>query len=598
MVSQLKPAIHNLINGNYRVFILIVISAVILTVLRILSPLEISWDQASQIGATYRFLQGLGLTETDCATHPFNINQLPTSLYLTNFPPGFSLLVAGLLVLGIPLITSLKILYTIVTLVGWFNWGIIGSYLLSGSTRSGFLPIKFIIATLLPFLYTPLWNGTDIILWAGVPGLIILLFYSETQSHYSKLYIILAGILFGFLYSIRYATLFLVIFVFFMFLKRCFKQPLPYKSLLTDFLLFIASSLPFFLCVSLYNSLSKNSAGALPKTFDLSALESITEPLVRILNNAPTLSVLFGIPTIFYQPIGLFINRLKEQSLFLNVYGFLCLVFFLILVPLAIIKFEQSSSDEPKKKFIISLSLLISSMALFLVVAMFTTKQWAYLGDTRQYVPTGPSGLLIFYGLATLQANARSLNQFKKIIIYIGVFLFSVFGVFLASNIRYESGLVFLGRKISPMMLARPFLGWGFYSLKALPATIVYPSNQILIRFSDTATALRQLQKENPDAVFYIASAFRLYVYDGNPKFRCLPGRDFWKQAFTDKPVRVFWVVNDSCPGRCIADENGEDVIEKLSRQPGLLKTVATFSREETKILVSDLPTGYKFLDE
>ncbi len=71
-------------------------------------------------------------------------------------------------------------------------------------------PAHILIACLLPLLFTPPWQGTDIILWAGTPFVILLLLYSlEDDSQWR--YIAAAGLLSGFLYSVRYASAYLAV---------------------------------------------------------------------------------------------------------------------------------------------------------------------------------------------------------------------------------------------------------------------------------------------------------------------------------------------------------------------------------------------------
>src|SRR5689334_4917472 len=93
-----------------------------ITVMRLFSAFEIGIDQAIQLEAAERFVRGLGLTSTYFGTHPLDLSQSTSAEYLTWFPPGFSVIVAIFLAIGVPLNASLRILYGSVTLIGWFGW--------------------------------------------------------------------------------------------------------------------------------------------------------------------------------------------------------------------------------------------------------------------------------------------------------------------------------------------------------------------------------------------------------------------------------------------------------------------------------------------
>src|SRR5262249_38247118 len=183
----------------------------LVVIARCLSPFEVGKDQALQLEAALRLIHGKGLTCTyNFSLPPDDISQPPAARVLTWWPPVFSLLVIGFLKTGLPHPLSLKLIYASVTLIGWVGWGWIATVFFAAPLEIGGkrLYLGFLIAALSPIFFTLSWGGTDIILWAGIPYIILLLHKSNYDSRqYSSLAI--AGILFGILYGVRYASSFL-----------------------------------------------------------------------------------------------------------------------------------------------------------------------------------------------------------------------------------------------------------------------------------------------------------------------------------------------------------------------------------------------------
>ena len=66
---------------------------------------------------------------------------------------------------------------------------------------------------------------------------------------------------------------------------------------------------------------------------------------------------------------------------------------------------------------------------------------------------------------------------------------------------------------------------------------------------------------------------------------RKLPRADFWQTAYTSRPLKVFWALNDN--------DQLWQVIPQTNR-----KLVFEDKFEKTKIYESDLPSGYRFSGE
>ena len=117
------------------------------------------------------------------------------------------------------------------------------------------------------------------------------------------------------------------------------------------------------------------------------------------------------------------------------------------------------------------------------------------------------------------------------------------------------------------------YLGWGLYSWK-----------------ESSRQKVKQLYEAHPDALFF-AQEYPLHIYDriqGGPapgeKLIDYPGANYLKQAYTSRPIKVFWVM---------ASETQLTFIDESH-----LKLVHFDPVEDTKIYESDLPAGYKFLGD
>lgn len=598
MMNKIKAFIYYFSQGNPKVFGLMIISAFFVTVTRLLAPVEMNWDESVQLEAAHRLVKGLGLTSTFFPPPyapiqiPSNINQSPIPQALTWWPPGFSLLVAALLFLGIPLASSLKILYSVTTLTGWFGWAILGSHCLSKPIQLGarLFPAQLFIAAILPVFYTPAWWGTDLFLWAGIPFIVLFLFNSGTKNKVK--YVFFAGLVFGLLVNVRYSSLFIAIVSFFILFQV---NLLKLTAFIKNYCFFISSSLFFIFPLAIYNkfagsnkptvSLYNNATGSstvpgLPEFVNFKgSFSSFFDAISSILNSSLTISQLSGISTQpvlirFTKPfIESFESHLNSQA---TLYGSIWLLLVFLLPILVFTRNKKSDIKEKKRDISLSVSMIPLSLLILLIASSFA-QDYDFVGTPRYYIPVFLPALFIFYELATLPM--RKIYQLIKI----GFSIFII--IFLIYNLLYRPLLIVKGKQV---YFGQSILG----SYLSYKPDYQYPSNKVITLYDETSSVVRQFQKDNPEALFFIQD-YVFYVYDGHEGFRTLPVSDFWNRAYVDKAVKIFWVISRrSCPGIC--PDHVSKPIDKLSSLPGI-QTVYTSPREKAKILVSDLPKAYKF---
>ncbi|HET9530558.1 MAG TPA: hypothetical protein VFQ92_09420 [Blastocatellia bacterium] len=561
--------------GNSRVFGIFLLSALFITFARVLSPFEIGTDQAVQLEAARRLADGLGLTTTNDAIHgSLDISVAPAPRYLTQWPPAFSILVAGFLLTGLPLLVSLKIIYIVTTLVGWIGWASIASRLVSEPIRirTTALNVHYLLAAMLPIFTTPLWRGTDIFLWAGVPFFVLLLF-KPLQQDRSFMPFIFAGLLFGFLCAMRYASAFLGLAAVFIIFQVGYPR---IKLMLKRLFFFSLPSLIVVLPLIAYLKKSPSGASALPAQFTATAglVGGMYAKAKGILNGAPILSnLILGFPL-----LEQFLLRINSKPLNFAV-GAVCLLI-IISLPFIVLKSRASNAPRPQQDLALSLSFLPLSLTLFLIVTRLLTDS-ALFRIRRYYEPLILCGIFIFYEIAA----RRSAHRIVK------VSSLAIVALFTAYTLIFNTALFFIperrGQLVQSVLAFTPansprqnstskdigYLGWGLYSWK-----------------ESSRQKVKQLYEAHPDALFF-AQEYPLHIYDriqGGPapgeKLIDYPGANYLKQAYTSRPIKVFWVM---------ASETQLTFIDESH-----LKLVHFDPVEDTKIYESDLPAGYKFLGD
>ncbi|MCU0550356.1 MAG: hypothetical protein MUC48_13485 [Leptolyngbya sp. Prado105] len=200
-------------------------SACILCSIRLFSPLFIGSDSSAQIGAA------LGLRDVGAMGNYVigaDLAQPPNIELLTWFAPALSVFLFLLMKVGLGTETSLKIIYTIATIAGWYGWGRLFQAVRELTNANSLFArgIAIVLSILLPIYFTFDWCGTDLLLWSVIPYVIFLLYQTYCYPNdRAFLAYVKVGALIGFAYSIRYAAVSLLVGqVCFLIAGRKFKQ--------------------------------------------------------------------------------------------------------------------------------------------------------------------------------------------------------------------------------------------------------------------------------------------------------------------------------------------------------------------------------------
>jgi hypothetical protein len=557
--------------GNIIVFSIVMAAALLVTGARVLAPFEVGKDQGSQLEAAQRLVDGLGLTTTnDVPPVSYDIVEAPNAKYLTWWPPGFSVLVAAFLFVGLPLLASLKILYALTTLAGWFAWGALVSRFVSEGIKIGGRTYPFhLLVFILPILFTPKWSGTDVFLWAGVPIIILVLFKAgHTKSSKASLLLVgVAGLLFGSLYSIRYASLFMGAAMGLMLVQISLPN---LKLLVMRCLVFGLSAASIMLPVFLYAKVYSTQGSGLPSYIMTGyTANMVSDASIVLLRRLPTIAnLIFGIP-LFDQ----ILSKLGVRWLSYTI-GLLCLAV-IALLPFIIWRNSLRAGRRPGDDLALSLSILpITLVASIVMVNVY------FLGVRRYYEPIALCCVLIGYEIASRRIAHRFVTAASYVIL-VGFSLYTFIYMPALVFVPARSGYVF-----QSVLGFFPPKGQRYRSTSR---ELSYPAHdQMFSQKENSRLKVVDLYEANPEAMFFIEE-YGFFIYDrfqhGGPELgkdvRVYPRPRFWEQAYTSKPVKIFWVVNEGTRLNFVPSSN--------------LRLVYTDPYEKTKILESEFPEGYRF---
>lgn len=579
--------------GNQRVFRLIFLLAIFVTACRLLGPVRIQWDQNIQLDAAFRLVQGLGLT--NAFSSQFEINEPPISELLIHFPPGYSLLVSLFLSLGIPLVFSLKSIYGLTTLIGWFFWAIIASHCLNKPLRFGRIvfPAHLLIAFAFPVFYTPRWEGTDIFLWAGIP-VIILLLLRKFENFSTLLLTLIASLSIGFLVSIRYASIFLfpaaLLILFYIdyprfksILLRCIVFSLPYV---------LITALPIFYLSVLRADFEASMVTDLLMTHGARYLSGDFLELVgKAVDGFPHLYALTGI-------------GIGETKDYFELFPFLSLIFgltlllFMCVLFIEIYKFRRKQETISSNLLLLSNDVPISLSCVLIAFIIFSTAltfvvSYNPLTIHRYYLPVEPCLVLIAYKYASSIESNRIVKYLTSGIIV----LFLLFNFFVRPVYAFLDDT----KSLTNLVMTE-------YFTISEHRNLSFPSNKVL--YDDTFDNERSIdyliknKADNPNSLYLVHAYPRYLNHPGirdNIEIRRIPDSSFWEKAYTNKPTKIFWVIDTNrCNAICASPGNfnsddPEDLIPELRLLPNL-ETVFFDAEEGTRIFMSELPTGFKFV--
>jgi hypothetical protein len=252
---------------------------------------------------------------------------------------------------------------------------------------------------------------------------------------------------------------------------------------------------------------------------------------------------------------------------------------FLIILLMPLFLIRGGTVNQSKSDTALSLSFVMIALVIFLIVVRLIT-QSPLFAIGRYYEPASLSGVLIFYGIVRAKRANWMARALAGSIVTLFVLYLGAFGPVLALIPERRDRLVQAVLSFTPAKSDR-------YPSASLP--IAYPSFRIYSQKESSREKIRELHERYPEALFFVKET-PFFIYDrfreGGPvpgtTIRDFPDRGFWRQAYAGKSVKVFWVLELRTKIDFVPEEN--------------LKLVYYDPFEETKILESDFPAGYRFI--
>mgnify|MGYP000284465154 CR=1 FL=1 len=500
---------------------LILFSASLVILARLAAPFEVGKDQTYQLEGALRMSAGQGIVSTgNMRPSDPDITPAPVPVPLTQWPPGFSIAIAALVGCGFSLTASLKLLFALAAAAGWSGWAFVCGKLFAAIPATGssriLRSVPLIAAALLPIFYTPLWSGTDILLWAGVPW-IVPLTNRPAGSPGSYGAAVAAGILICVLFTFRYASAFLgiaaggIIF--------CAVQP-RWMELLKRYLALGLSSLLLTVPVVLFMR-----TGTVPLA-DMYDNRTKTSEIISAAKGAHHAGKL-----IFAGPfLETMLSRVNWPPL---VYAASILAVAVILIAPVL---RWRAGGRGKDDITLALLLLPAALIVFLLVV----SRGFYLGVPRYYDP-----VLLCWVLACV-----SLSSSRRTAVAWGAR--AVLAVFL-TNLCGVTPLMAAMESHRPRII-RTVLGYTpskAANLNATSAPVVFPDfGRLYSNKEDTKTRMAALFQQYPEALFLVES-YTLYIFDGFPggpqpgsQIRPFPPERYLASAFSSIDRKVFMVLD------------------------------------------------------
>jgi hypothetical protein len=382
-----------------KLFLVWVCSAAFVTVVRALHVADLGYDLTLQIQAAQNLLHGQGLSvyPPEFASDLARPSQLVT---LTYFPAGYSFVVAALMAAGLSIPVIFKLIAGAGTMLGWWGWAKVGlPFFEPGLKRTGIWPwTALAIALITPLLFTPSWRGTDILLWASVPWVLLWLTRpggSDTERN--GWYDFAVGATCGLAVLFRYQGLFLVGYAGFLILSQSLTRPL---ILLRRAFAFAAGLLPL-LAVQFYLNYFVSKIDAQPGgvAFKGDAWTGGKHVILALQHiTSANFALLWWMPQ---KVLPFFIRPMADAPwlLIVTLTGF-------IFWPLLLAVRTGCRGFSPASRDIRTVSTgLLLAMVLFLLGCAVSRPD--YFGVTRYYVPVLPVAVFIAYALSLPNSSGK-----------------------------------------------------------------------------------------------------------------------------------------------------------------------------------------------
>jgi hypothetical protein len=540
-------------------------SAAVVTIARLLYAAAPGYDLGQQIQAAHNLLAGNGLS---WYRHIAPDLTMPASLItLTHFPAGYSLYFAAVTKAGLGVGSAVKLLGAFATMLGWWGWARLAEpFFARGLRRSRFWRgVAVAIAISLPLLFTAPWGGTDIVLWATVPWVVLLL--ADAASARPGWREVLAGGLCGLSVLVRYASLFLALYA----AAIIVWQTRLHWTVLRRWLAFGLGFAPAVAVQAYVNYVVANTAatpGSLSvRNADPALVLHRAWDGLQMLGNATY-------PWVFWLTWrGM--DRAFAATGWLHAALWLVSLAAVVIVARSYVTSFSQASRDPRT---ISLGIFVA-IPLMLWGCMLLS-WYDFLADSRHYSAVVPLGLFVIYSVAVNAASFR-----LPIRAAASAYLIA-FVVLSAACIAYFASPSDRGSAQRAKLLPGDFAG---------NDPRAWPSTAVVYELSEARNFVKQLLAQRPGSLLVMSKGAWFYWDPALDQSRIHEvDCNYWKASFINGPAHIVILSADiGRPEQAWYYGGGSSFVHAdcVARLPGV-RLVRRFPGEGVKVMEAQIDAG------
>ncbi len=511
-------------HSNRKLLTVWLCSAAVVTIARVFNAAD-PGELPIQIQAGQHLVAGKGLTVYSSPGED-DLAQPAKLVGLAHFPAGYSLYAAALLALGAGVGTLVRFYFALTTMLGWWGWGILARHFFRGMSRNQFwTATAFIIAACTPLLYTMPWKGTDIFLWAAIPWVLWWIAKPLPDDTLGwRWFDFGAGLLCGLTFLMRYAALFLVVYVAVVIVWQSIRRP---KSMAWRVGSFAIGLLPFFV-PQIYLSLFAPNREAIPDIFTLQrGLQSAANRIAQGIPHLPSANVALA----WWMPHQLLdvLIRPGNQALWpvcLTVIGWG------LLAVMVVRKVSANGATTAAGNLTIIAAGFLVMLPLFLL-GWTGVAEYIYVFEPRYYLPVIPLAVLLGYELAIPAADENRFPMWLRntSLMYVGAYL--CIGLITITRLLLP-GDVGTSARVKMMGMFSDRFHW--------------PSIKMVTDYSPGRSYIAGLFRESPGAVLVTNHEEWFYCDPTLDQSRIRRPKDM-RAEYVSGPARIIIAIQDHSPG-------------------------------------------------
>ncbi len=505
-------------------------------------PFVVTYDMGIQLNASMNLLEAGRPLSDHFTSYPSNdLSAQGSTRFLTWFPPGFTYAAAGALATGLPLVAALKIFDSIVLLGGWLGWALVARLLLPTAPGAWPRRLVLLLLALFPLSLSPWAGGTDGVLWATAPWVVLLCAQIAISGHFIWRSAVV-GLLIGNAVCFRYTSLFLLGLPFFSILAIWRAASWRKAALAAALnLIFLAGPLALLM---MYNRAA--SAGDISPGYNWASLSFNhlwQNSIPAALKGAPIANSMFGLSM-----LDRWIASIKDVHLLTGI----SIAIIITVFGLMVISFRKWWR-EPRSVERLSV-FLVSLLPLCLIAFLFAASMamaFVAIGDGRYYMAVLPA--LPLLGLSVL--TQQKTHPVCYLIVLLGCTAFVAdIAYFRHSTSRFP---------LSHGMAKSPLENLSLYHYGKQQVPTLLSSRWWLDMYSHAAARakLAELEEADPAALFFVQHKPYFEFDRARSKLREISLQNVWKHAYSSRPLRLVFVV----------ETLGDEVLTSLTGTPVII---------------------------